>query len=130
MTSSAFSRIVRIKRLSDVIRCTVAPRTSQPRYGGDEFAVGVDRADPGMSRQIRSVNRALRTRESGQKNNALSVCIGISVYPDDGSRHKSSWKQLTQHLLNERAFVAAKSQVSLEETDKSRALALLRIRVD
>jgi diguanylate cyclase (GGDEF)-like protein len=52
------------------------------RYGGDEFAVLLIDADPGIARLIAGrVQNAFRN-DHGEP--ALSVSVGVSVYPDDG----------------------------------------------
>jgi diguanylate cyclase (GGDEF)-like protein len=52
------------------------------RFGGDEFALVIIDSDKGMAEQIaRRIENALRTDHSGP---AISVSIGIGIYPDDG----------------------------------------------
>ncbi len=52
------------------------------RYGGDEFAVVLIDSDKGMAEQVaHRIENGLRT---GHVTPAISVSIGIGIYPDDG----------------------------------------------
>jgi diguanylate cyclase (GGDEF)-like protein/PAS domain S-box-containing protein len=52
------------------------------RYGGDEFAVVLIDSDKGMAEQVaHRIENGLRT---DQGKPAISVSIGIGIYPDDG----------------------------------------------
>jgi diguanylate cyclase (GGDEF)-like protein/PAS domain S-box-containing protein len=71
-----------LKRLSEIIKEHSRATDVAARYGGDEFAVVLIDADPGMASQIaHRVESALR---NGREHPPLSVSIGISVYPEDG----------------------------------------------
>jgi diguanylate cyclase (GGDEF)-like protein/PAS domain S-box-containing protein len=71
-----------LKRLSEIIKEHSRATDVAARYGGDEFAVVLIDADPGMASRIADrVERALR---NGREHPPLSVSIGISVYPEDG----------------------------------------------
>ena len=71
-----------LKRLADVMKEQCRSTDLAARYGGDEFAVLLIDADPGMARQIAS--RVQTTLQSSREEPPLTVSIGIGVYPDDG----------------------------------------------
>jgi diguanylate cyclase (GGDEF)-like protein len=77
------------------------------RYGGDEFAVVLIDADPGMANRIaQRIQRALR---DGRERPALSVSIGISIYPEDGRKAPELLEAANHHLYKRKKAAHAQS---------------------
>ena len=71
-----------LQRLAEVMKEQCRSIDLAARYGGDEFAVLLIDADPGMARQI--AGRVQTALQGSREEPALTVSIGVSVYPDDG----------------------------------------------
>lgn len=85
-----------LKRLSAVIREHSRATDVAARYGGDEFAVVLIDADPGMANRIaQRVESALR---NDREQPTLSVSVGISVYPEDGRTAPELLQAADRHL--------------------------------
>jgi diguanylate cyclase (GGDEF)-like protein/PAS domain S-box-containing protein len=85
-----------LKRLSEIIKEHSRATDLAARYGGDEFAVALIDADPGMAHQIaQRIAGALREQVEEPP---LSVSIGIGVYPEDGRTAEELLEAADRHL--------------------------------
>src|SRR6266436_1548660 len=98
-----------LKSLSDVIKDHSRATDLAARYGGDEFAVVLIDADPGMANRIaQRIERAFR---DGQEQPPLGVSVGIGVYPEDG-RSAQELLQAADRQLYERKKTAHSNGVT------------------
>ena len=96
-----------LKRLSGVIREQCRATDLPARYGGDEFAMVLIDADPGMANQIAErIQRALRDE---RERPALNVSIGISIYPEDGRTAPELLEAADRHLYKRKKAAHAQS---------------------
>jgi diguanylate cyclase (GGDEF)-like protein/PAS domain S-box-containing protein len=87
-----------LQRLAEVMREHCRSTDVAARYGGDEFALLLIDADPGMARQVAGrVEGALRNANDDPQ---LTVSIGIGVYPDDGRTGQQLLEAADQHLYH------------------------------
>ena len=85
-----------LKRLSEIVKEHSRATDLAARYGGDEFAVVLIDADPGMANRIaQRIERAFRDR---QHRPPLSVSIGIGIFPEDGRTAAELLETADRHL--------------------------------
>jgi len=85
-----------LKRLSEIVKEHSRATDLAARYGGDEFAVVLIDADPGMANRIaQRIERAFRV---GQRRPPLSVSIGIGIFPEDGRTAAELLETADRHL--------------------------------
>src|SRR5262249_44866674 len=71
-----------LKRIAAVLKEQCRSTDLAARYGGDEFAVMLIEADPGMAEHVSGRIEA-SLNKSGEEPR-LTVSIGVSVFPEDG----------------------------------------------
>jgi diguanylate cyclase (GGDEF)-like protein/PAS domain S-box-containing protein len=94
-----------LKRLSEVIKEHSRATDLAARYGGDEFAIVLIDADPGMANRIAlRVQKALR---EGREEPALTVSIGMSASPEDGRTVPELLQAADRHLYQRKKAAQA-----------------------
>ena len=94
-----------LKRLSEVIKDHSRATDLAARYGGDEFALVLIDADPGMANRI--AQRVARAFREGRERPPLTVSIGISVYPEDGRTAPELLEAADRHLYKRKKAARA-----------------------
>jgi diguanylate cyclase (GGDEF)-like protein len=79
-----------IKRVGEVLRRTCRSVDTAARYGGDEFAVVLPEAS--QTEAVQAAARICELLEQDEQEPRLSISVGVSVYPTDGTT--------TEKLLN------------------------------
>jgi diguanylate cyclase (GGDEF)-like protein/PAS domain S-box-containing protein len=70
-------------RLADIFRSSCRSIDTAARYGGDEFAIILPETAAGEAHPVG--RRICEQMAHDQENPSLSVCVGIAVYPEDGT---------------------------------------------
>jgi diguanylate cyclase (GGDEF)-like protein len=74
-------------RLADIFRSSCRSIDTAARYGGDEFAIVLPETD---AKEADAVRRRICERLSNDREEPrLSMCIGVAIYPEDGTTNKT-----------------------------------------
>lgn len=85
-----------LQRLAAVMKQHCRATDLAARYGGDEFALLLIDADPGMAEHIAERIQRCVSNDPGEP--VISVSIGSSVYPDDGRTMQELLEAADQQL--------------------------------
>jgi diguanylate cyclase (GGDEF)-like protein/PAS domain S-box-containing protein len=93
-----------LKRLANVLKQQCRATDVGARYGGDEFAVVLIESDEKMALQVAErIEAAMKDDPEGP---AISVSIGIAVYPVDGSTAQDLLESADQQLYRRKQKAA------------------------
>jgi diguanylate cyclase (GGDEF)-like protein/PAS domain S-box-containing protein len=96
-----------LQRLAAVMKQHCRATDLAARYGGDEFALLLIEADPGMAEHIAErIERCIRNDRGDPR---LSVSIGTSVYPHEGRTTQELLEVADQRLYRRKKNVANRS---------------------
>ena len=87
-----------LQRLADVMREQCRSTDLAVRYGGDEFALLLIEADPGMARRV--ADRIEGALKNDLEQPRLNVSIGIGIYPEDGRAGQQLLAAADRHLYS------------------------------
>jgi diguanylate cyclase (GGDEF)-like protein/PAS domain S-box-containing protein len=99
-----------LKRLASVMKLQCRSTDLAARYGGDEFALILIDANPGMAQQIAvRIEQHVRNDEVEPR---ISVSIGISVYPEDGRTAQELLEAADQQLYRRKRALTSRSMTA------------------
>jgi diguanylate cyclase (GGDEF)-like protein len=99
-----------LKRLANVLKQQCRATDVGARYGGDEFAVVLIESDEKMALQVAErIEAAMKDDPEGP---AISVSIGIAVYPDDGSTAQDLLESADQQLYRRKQKAATQQSTA------------------